>query len=800
MTLGQDIKYATRAMRRRPGLVAVAIVSIALGIGANALVFGTARGLLLRPLPIPQPDQVFYLQAGRADNHSYPNYIDLRDRSTNVAALAAYRVVEAAIDSGNGARSSWGYLASGNYFEMLGVRPALGGFFSAGEDVGRNAAPFIVLAFDFWRTSLGADGSIAGRVIRVTGQPFTVKGVAPEGFHGTEVFFRPDYWIPMTMAPQVEGSTWIDSRTAHNVYVAGRLTDGVPTARAQAALSEMARQLSTEYPAANRTLSVTITTIGLFGEVVRGPATTFALATLVLAFLVLLAACTNLANLLAARVMDRYKELAVRLSLGATRRRVARQLFVETLLLCGVGGLAGMGLAGVLLRALTLWRPAVGLPLAVDVRPDLPVIFFAALATIGSAIVAVLAAAHRAWHTDPSLLLRGGSGPVHGGRWTFRDGLLALQVCLCALLVVASVVAIRGLLTTTQTRLGFNPDGLFVASFDLNQRGYTREQGASVRAAILDRVAAMPSVEAVTFTSSVPLTTDQSTDSVMADSTTDADAEGVTANAFSVPAGYFEAMGTRMMRGREFAPTDGRAVVINETLAQRLFGRTDVVGRGLKWAVAQRPAEIVGVVEDGKYALPGETPRAAIFRFAGPSYLSSTQLLVRSSLPMDQVADLTRRGVAAVDADLTVTFQGSIQNVTSLAFLPARAAATILSALGLIAVVLALSGTYGVASYAVSSRVRDIGIRVALGGRAGQVLATVLGRTAMVLVGGAALGVLVAVVISPLLSMVVYQATSRDVLTLTMAACVIVLVGLAAVAGPAWRTLRVDPSSTLRES
>jgi predicted permease len=801
MNLWQDLRLAGRRLARDRGFAVVAVVTLALGIGANALVFGTARALVLRPLPIPDPGNAFFLQLVGNDNHSFPNYLDFRDRSAEWANLAAYRVTEAAVDPGSGARPSWGYLATGNYFEMLGVQPAVGRFFTQSEDVGRNVSPYIVLSHDYWTTVFNGDRTVAGRAVRINGRPYTILGVGPRGFHGTEVFFRPDFWVPMTMAPQLEGANWIESRTAHNVYVAGRLRDGVSRAQAAAALSTVATRLAIEYPRANRDMQVTLTAPGLFGDLLRTPMTAFMGVTLVLALLVLVAACTNLASLLAARVVDRFRELAVRLALGATRRQIARQLFVETLLLCMAGGAAGMAVAFVLLRALTRWRPALGVPLAIDVLPDFPVFGFAAAISIGAALLAVGAAARRAWRADPSSLMRGPADGIGIGRWGIRDALLGVQIAVCSLLVISCLVSIRGLERTLETRLGLNPDGVVVASFDLNQAGYARVRGQAFRGQVIESIAAVPGVEGVTFTSSIPLTTDQSTDAVVSDRAVEStETPGVDANAFIVPPGYFDVMETRLLAGRDFFATDGMVAIINETLAKRLFGTADVVGRGIRRAPGQPLISIVGIAEDGTYAMPGEAPRPAVYWLALQNYRSGTQLLIRSRLPQEQVATLVREAVANLDPVLPVAFQGSFRDVTSLAFLPAKAAAVILGAFGLLAMVLALSGIYGLASYSVSARTREIGIRVAVGGRSRQVLGAVLGRTGVVLMAGGASGVLLAIAASPLLSMVVYQASSADAVILAAGAGTMVLIGLTAAWAPARRALRIDPAVTLRES
>jgi len=807
MNLWQDLRLAGRRLARDRGFAVVAIVTLALGIGANAVVFSTLRALLLRDLPIARPDQVFFVQPdpGPGLNHSFLNYIDLRDRAAESVDLAAYRITLAAVDVGSGARFSWGYLATGNYFEMLGVQPVVGRFFTPSEDVGRNAAPYVVLSYPYWQATFAADPSVPGRVIRISGHSYTVLGVAPDGFYGTEVFVRPDYWVPMTMARQVEGTEWIDSRLALNIFVAGRLRGGLTRDQAETRVNVVAAALADEYPAANEGMKFRLTAPGLLGDMLRGPISAFMAGILLLAVLVLVAACTNLASLLVSRVVDRFREFAVRLSLGATRQQIIRQVVVETLLLSVLGGLAGMGIAFLVLRALSRWDPPNALPFALDVMPDQWVLGFAVLATMAACLLAVVAAARRAWRTEPATLMRPASVGIRFGRWSVRDALLGVQVALCCLLVISTFVSIRGLKGAFETRLGFNPDDVFVSSFELTLGGFDRVQGEALRMRAIEAIAAQPGVDGATFTSSVQLTTDQSRDSVFPDSAVDfTQARAILANAYVVPPGYFEVLQTRFVTGRDFGTADTssspRVAIVNQTLARQLFGTQSAVGRHFRQGPGPNTIEVIGVVEDGKYAALTEQPRPAVFWAASQMYRTGTNILVRSRLSAGEVAALTRRTIAAIDPAFPVAYKGTLRDVTSLAFLPAQAATIALSAFGLLATVLALTGIYGLAAYTVSARTREIGIRMAVGGAASQVLRAVLGRTAIILAAGAASGAGLAFAASPLLAMVVYQASSRDPLILAVAAATMVLIGLAAAWTPARRALKIDPAITLREA
>ena len=381
--------------------------------------------------------------------------------------------------------------------------------------------------------------------------------------------------------------------------------------------------------------------------------------------------------------------------------------------------------------------------------------------------------------------------------------LLGVQVSLCCLLVIGTLVSTRGLDAAFATRLGFNADNVVVSSFELTLRGYDRDQGQAFRTRAMEALAAQPGVDGATFTSSVQLTTDQSRDPVFPESTVEfTEARAIRATAYAVPPGYFDVMQTRLLTGRDFRTADTstspRVAIINQALARQLFGMSSAVGKRFRTGPGPNTVDVVGVVEDGKYAALTERPRPALFRPASQVYRSGTNVFVRSHLPAGQVAALTRRTIAALDPDFPVVYTGTLRDVTSLAFLPALAATVALGACGALGIMLAVTGMYGLAAYSVSARTREIGIRVAVGGTASQVLRAVLGRTGIVLTAGATVGAILAIAASPLLATVVYQASSRDPLILLVAAGTMVLIGLSAAWVPARRAMRVDPVVALR--
>jgi predicted permease len=440
--LSQDLRYAIRTLRQSPGFALVAILSLALGIGANTVVFGVLNALILKPLPVSSPEELFCLQGRNHPTQSFPNYRDLRDRNTTFSGLIAYRTIPMGLDTGDGVRRVWGYLATGNYFEVLGVKPALGRFFQP-DDRQAGASPYAVLSYACWQNRFAADPRIEGKTIRINALSYTVLAVATRGFRGTELFYQAEIWAPMMMQPRTEGNSSLDARLAFNFMVAGRLKANVTPRQAEANLNAILAALAKEYPSSNEGLMVRLARMGLFGDTVRRPVEAFTAGVMILAGLVLLAAFANLASLLAARAADRYREIAIRVSLGAGRGRIVRQLLTETLLLSLLGGAAGCGLAAALLRILSHWRAPLEFPVQFDLDLDGRVFFFAVVVSILVGALSGIAPARHAWRMDPYQSLKGASSDATGRKWTLRDLLLPAQIAVCCVLLTSFFVSLR---------------------------------------------------------------------------------------------------------------------------------------------------------------------------------------------------------------------------------------------------------------------------------------------------------------------------------------------------------------------
>lgn len=798
----QDTRQAFRLMRGSPSFTLVAVVSLALGIAANTIVFSVLNALVLRPLPIAEPERVYFLNSSRYTMQSLPNYRDLRDRNSTFESLFAYRATPMSLTGDGGAQRVWGYLATGNYFQSLGIQPAIGRFFTPAEDLQPNASPFAVLSYACWQTRFAGNENIVGKEININDLKYTVLGVAPRGFHGTEIFFWPEIWVPMMMQPQIAGSSWLDRRETENTWLSGRLKPGISAAQAEANLNGILAQLARDYPV-DEGLRLTLSAPGLVGATGRERTRAFTGGVMFLAALVLLAACANLASLLAARTADRSRDLALRVSIGAGRGRIARQLLTESMWLSVLGGAAGLGIAAAVLRMLSQWRAPLDFPIQLDVNPDWRVFVFACAAALATGLLFGIAPARRAWTVDAAAALQGSAGSASGRLWSTRDVLLPIQVALCCVLVTASLVAVRGLMRSFTTPLGFNPDGTTVVSYDVGMAGYGIEQGKQFQQRAVDAVGHLAGVESAAYSSSVPLNVDQSHNAVYTETTTEFRPKNAEhPNWYYVSAGYFHTAGTRLLAGREFTSQDTAGsplvAIVNQTFARRVIGTTDAVGHHFRLGSGSELAEIVGVVEDGKYETMTESPRLAYFLPILQRYSSSIVLIARSKRNEMELAPAMRQAIAKLDPHLPLYGVGSMRQITGFVYLPMHAATIALGAFGLLAIMLSVTGIYGLAAYTVSRRAREIGIRMAVGARPEHVLRLVFGRTGALVLSGAAVGLILGAAGARLMASIVYQASSRDPIVLVAAVVSIALVGLGAAYGPARRALRIDPVQALR--
>jgi predicted permease len=804
-TVIQDVRYAVRMLRKNPGFTTVAVLTLALGIGANALVFSVVNALVLRPLPVEHPEQLVFLEDRQGHpSQSFPNYLDIRDRNESFAGLAGYRIAPMELESGEGANRIWGYLATGNYFDVIGVTPMMGRFFHQEDDLHAGASPYAVVSYGCWQARFGGDPGIVGKTIRINRLPYTVLGVAEREFHGTELFYWPDVWVPMMMQAQIEvGNPWLENRGTFNTWLIGRLKSSVSPSQATANLNGIANDLARQYPTVNGGMQVKLAKPGLVGDVIGGPARTFVLGVLGLAGLVLLTACTNLASLLTARAADRQREIAIRLSIGASRGRVMRQVLTETLVLSAAGGAAGYGLATILSGALSRWHAPMDFPVQFNVSPDWRVFLFAFGVSMVAGILFGAAPAWQASGTDANAVLKGGQTEWRERRLAFRDALVVVQVALCFVLVSGCMLSLRGLEQSMNMRLGFEPRGVSMVAFDLGLAGYSEEDGRNFQRRALAAVENLPGAGSAALSNSVPLSIDQSNTWIYPEGQTDfRPSEAGNAIVYEASPGLFQTLGTRMLAGRDFNWQDDRkaplVAIVNLEFGKQILHAENPIGKRFRQGPNSPLTEVIGVVEDGKYESLTETPHPALYFPILQHYNTTTTLTVKSSLPEAQVVREMREAMARLDPEMPLYGTGGLEQMLGLAFLPARAAAIALSAFGVLAIMLAATGIYGLVSYAVARRVREIGIRVAVGAQPHQVLRLVLGRTMVLLLAGCAAGFVLALAAGQVLASVVYQVSPRDPAVLTMVWVTTVFLGVLSSWAPTRRALRVDPMMALR--
>jgi predicted permease len=613
--------------------------------------------------------------------------------------------------------------------------------------------------------------------------------------------------VPFLNQEQVDGYSDLEERGNHNIWLIGRLKPGVTVAQAEGDINVIGKRLAAQYKE-DEGLAFTLSRPGLIGDTLGRPVRAFLFGVMGLAALVLLAACANLGSLFSARAADRARELAVRIALGASRSILIRQLVTEAVLVSLVGGVVGLFAAEGLLSALSQWRVSPDFPLQVMVNADARVFALAILLSVACGLFFGLLPVRQIWRGSAYILIKSGPAAVSGNaRWTLRDMLLVVQIVLCSVLVTSSLVAVRGLVRSLHTSYGFQPEGAVLAQFDTRMVGLNDEPGFPLQRRALDAVAALPGVTAAGFADTVPLTLGVSDSDAFRDGTTDFRDSNAAADAyyFHISPGYLAAAQTQLLVGRDFTWHDDAnaplVAIVNQTFARMVFGSgiapRDAIGRHFLRGGKKR-WEVVGVVEDGKYFTLTERPSPAMFFPTAQSFEARAMLVVRSHDSEAATAAAVHSTLTGIDPNLPVMIQGWPESL-GVALFPSVAATCALGIMGALAAMLAITGIFGMASYSVSKRLRELGLRMALGAQRKQVLAAALGRPARLLLYGSIAGLALGAMTSRLLAHVVYQATSQDPLVLGGVILSMGLIALVATWLPARRALHVDPAKLLRE-
>jgi predicted permease len=806
-----DVRFAFRQLRKSPGFAFAAVATLALAIGANTVVFAVLNALVLRPLNVPAAKSVYIV--GHAHSiwgyESYPNYLDLRDRNRSFDAVAADNITQAGLGTGKNSSQAFLIEASGNYFDVLGLQPYLGRFFHAADEHGPNSAPYVVLSYAGWREHFQGDRGVVGRTVLLNKHPFVIIGVAPPGFVGTFIVFSPELFVPVNSG--LESDDLLNQRANRWMSeLVGRLKPGVTPAQADADLDAIGSWLGKTYPDVEDPDLLTFKlqrpgVASAFGGAIRA----FLAGLMLMAGLILLAACANLGSLFAARAADRSREVALRLALGARRTRILRQLLTEALLISLAGGAVGLWGSVDLLRAISAWRPFPEFPMNLLLYPDAKVYALALLLAVVSGFLFGIVPVRQVLRTDPYQVIKSASvestSAARGGRLRLRDVLLVMQIAVCAVLVTSSIVAVRGLVRSMHTRLGIDPHNTLLVDTDPHMAGYKDSQIPALQRHMIDSLKTLPGVAQVGLVSSPPLKMGWDDVDIFTDETSDLRPSSAATDAifFSVSPEYFQAAGTALLKGRVFTwhddETAPHVAVINQEFARRLFGSVaEAMGRHFRTKKGGR-IQVVGVVEDGKYtANVAEAPQNAIFVPILQSPRTDTWLVVRASSNALQLGAVIRSKLRDLDSGLPCFVQTWNEEMNG-AFFASRMATLSLGVLGLMGAILSITGIFGMAAYSVSKRLKELGIRVALGAGRKELLQAALGRAFKLLAIGSAAGLGLGILATHVLAFIVYQATPRDPVVLAGVVVAMALLGLVATWIPAQRALSVNPLVLLRE-
>jgi predicted permease len=808
-TLIQDLRYGARTLLKKPGFTLIAIITLGLGIGANTAIFSLVNTVLLRPLPVAEPDRIVEVgpvfKGVNIGAFSYPLYKEFRDKNEVFDGLAAYISAPMNLSQNGVNERAWGYLASGNYFDLLGVRAFKGRMFTQEEDRAAGANPIAVVSYGCWQRRFGGDPNLVGKTIKLNGHAFTIVGVAPEGFHGTVVIFEPEIYTPIMMAKQIapDDSNWLENLGVGGILAFGRLKQGVTATQARESLNLLMAQFAREYKGFEGT-TFSVTPAGLAIPLFRHGMLGFTGVLMATVALVLLIACVNLANLLLARAAQRRKEIAIRLSLGAGRARIVRQLLTENVALSLAGGAVGWLIALWLLGLVAAFKPPIDFNLLIDLTPDWRVMAFTLIVSFITGALFGLAPALQTSKVDLIPALKDEAGLGGYRRSSFRSGLVVAQVALSLLLLIAAGLIVRSLQSTQMVGPGFEVENRITMSVDLGMQGYDEARGREFYKQLINRVESLPGVRAASYVSALPLNLDISVGSIYVEGQpfTSASDLPILPYASAWPR-YFETMGIPLLEGRDFTTVEdkeeSRIVIVNETFARRFWPGQNPIGKRLSSGGPDKPRfEVIGVVKDGKYGTLGEAPQSFVYFPMAREYNSAVALVVNTNVEPQSMINTIRREVGRLDANLPLYDVKTMSEHMGLSLLLLRAGAWVAGSFALLALLLAGLGIYGVMAYTVSQRTREIGIRMALGAGGGDVMKLVVRQGMWLALIGLLIGLAGALALTRLMSSVLYGVSATDAVAFAGMTLLLGSVMLMACYLPARRAAKVDPMIALR--
>jgi predicted permease len=808
----QDVRYGLRMIVKAPGFAFIAILTLALGIGANTTIFSWINSTLLNPVPgLSSPSGVMVLSLGKSTENafpfSYPDYQAMQDGQQSFSGLAAYNFPAPMSLTGKGKpERAWAVLTSANYFDVLGVRPMLGRTFLPGEDAKPNGAPVAVISYQLWQTHFAGDPKAVGLTVEINQHRYTIVGVTPPTFQGSQTGLRSDLWVPISMQEQILPQQ--DLLHDHHyfwLFEMGRLKPGVSPDQARAEMTQRIQREARNYPQEHKGHD-TVTVSPLW----RAPFSLNALFSLLLPMLmaiagvVLLLACANVANLMLVRSVSRRREIAIRMSLGATRWRLVRQLLAESLVLSFAGGAVAM--------LLTLWTsgsmmrlmPTVDFPVLLNVQADRTVLIATAAISLLTGIVFGTLPAWRASGEAPGTVLKDESGSSSGTRGMGRlaSGLVVAQISLSLLLLVCAGLFIRSFLSAQQIDPGFNPRSVFLASLDLFSAGYTEETGIAFDHQLMTKIAALPGVQSVALTSRVPLGLGGGSTSVKPQGYVEQANESMEVQVGIVSPNFLKTMQIPLLSGREFTDQDTkktqRVAVVNQDFVDRYWPHQQAIGKQVKSDLTNEFFTVVGVTRNFKVNTLNEAPTPLIYLPIYQVYRPGLMITARTSGDPLSYASSVKRAVQELNAELMIYDPTTLEIREQLASFVQRLAGTFVGAFGVLALVLAAVGIYGVTSYTTRQRTHEIGIRMALGAARNDILKLVLGQGLRLTLIGVGLGLALSFALTRFLSSQLLGVTSTDLVTFAGVAFLLCAVAMVACYIPARRAIHVDPLIALR--
>lgn len=821
MRLFGDLRYAFRTLRKSPGFTLIAMLSLALGIGANTAMFSFVDALVFRPLPVKNSGSIVALHStapgAQRDGVSYPDYADLRDQARTLQSVVSFDFLPAGISASREAlpQMTVGYLVSGNFFSGLGIEIPIGRGFRAEEDRRGSKDLVTVISHSLWERYFTLDPNVAGRTLRVNGAEFTVIGVTAPEFTGPEAYVQPDFYVPLNSyrqsAPMVTEGDFLTSRKLKPLNLFARLKPGVSIKTAQAELTTIAHALAAQYPDTNRERTFTVWTY-LDDRFEQDKTDAILSITLMgITGLVLLIACANVANLLLARGTARVKEIAIRLAIGAGRGTLVRQLLTESMVLALLGGTAGVGVGYAGVRFLQSVKLPSDFPLDLGVRMDARLLVFSLALSIATGIIFGLLPALRSTRMDLNTTIKASDvGPGRPGFWrgrlAGRNILVSVQLAMSVVLLVASGMFVRGFTAARKMDPGFRIDHTLLVSFNPSLIRYDEAKSRQFYKALIDRVRALPGVTDATLAHNYPFSNAVSTRSLSVDGYQPRAGED---KPFSftniVDDRYFGLMETKILRGRVFNSRDTasspRVVVINDTLAKKLFPNRDALGARMRLDDANGPlVEIVGIAKTGTYLYWAEPPQPFLWMPSTQDYDPQVTLQVRTAGDPPAMTGAIRDAVRAINPDMPVFSVRSMEAFfDARAMLGPRITMQLVTAMGLTGLLLAMIGLYGVVAYAVSRRTREIGIRMAVGANPGDVLRMILGQGLVFTAIGVGFGLAFAFFASRVVAGFIIGVKPHDPAIFLSVPIVLAVVMLAACWLPAWRAARIDPMLALRQ-